>query len=288
MGTGISRRLLLGGLAAKNLTAWQAGPGQILYICPMDADVRSGQPGKCPKCGMALQPGLREPIEYRLLLDTEPRAIRPGMDVELQFRILDPESGAVVRQFREVHEKLFHLFLLSEDLEFFVHDHPILDRDGVFRLRAKLPKGGVYRLLCDVYPADGTPQLLPKTLLVAGKRSRPGRLIPDLAPKMTANMEVRLETDPPRPLAARKTRLLFHLLPSELLQPYLGAWGHLLAASEDTIDLLHSHPFLADGGPRVQFDLIFPRAVPYRIWVQFQRAGVVNTAVFTLPVAGLT
>src|SRR5687767_2032935 len=25
------------------------------YVCPMDADVRSAKPGKCPKCGMALE-----------------------------------------------------------------------------------------------------------------------------------------------------------------------------------------------------------------------------------------
>lgn len=26
------------------------------YICPMHASVRQPNPGKCPKCGMALQP----------------------------------------------------------------------------------------------------------------------------------------------------------------------------------------------------------------------------------------
>jgi len=34
----------------------------------------------------------------------------------------------------------------------------------------------------------------------------------------------------------------------------------------------------------VQFNLVFPRARMYRIWVQFQRNGVVNTAHFDIPV----
>src|SRR4029077_1084049 len=34
-----------------------APPGAT-YICPMDPEVRSPEPGACPKCGMALEPDL--------------------------------------------------------------------------------------------------------------------------------------------------------------------------------------------------------------------------------------
>jgi len=57
----------------------------------------------------------------------------------------------------------------------------------------------------------------------------------------------------------------------------------MLAASEDLIDLIHTHPFIADGGPNMQFNLTFPRPGTYRVWVQFQRKGVVNTAHFDIP-----
>jgi len=71
-----------------------------------------------------------------------------------------------------------------------------------------------------------------------------------------------------------------------LLERYLGAWGHLPAASHDLIDTLHEHPFLAQGG-QMQFNLVFPRPAVYRVWVQFQRRGVVNTVAFTVPVSRL-
>ncbi len=61
----------------------------------------------------------------------------------------------------------------------------------------------------------------------------------------------------------------------------------MLAASDDLIDLIHEHPFLADGGSQIQFNVIFPRARTYRMWVQFQRQGVVNTAHFDVPVSAL-
>jgi hypothetical protein len=62
----------------------------------------------------------------------------------------------------------------------------------------------------------------------------------------------------------------------------------MLAASSDLIDMLHMHPFLADTAKgTMQFNAIFPRAGLYRVWTQFQRDGVVNTIVFTVPVKAL-
>jgi hypothetical protein len=93
--------------------------------------------------------------------------------------------------------------------------------------------------------------------------------------------------DPPQPIAGKKTLLFFKLKPADGLEPYIGAWGHMLAVSNDLIDMIHTHPSIADGGPNVQFDLYFPREATYRIWVQFQRLGKVNTLEFTVPVSRL-
>jgi hypothetical protein len=142
-------------------------------------------------------------------------------------------------------------------------------------------------VLADYYPSKGTPQLTAKTFFVPGGTWAPQHLNADLTAKHTENMDVELTTEPATPLAGFKTLLFFRLKPAEGLEPYLGAWAHMLAASDDLIDLIHTHPFIADGGAQVQFNIIFPRAHSYRMWVQFQRKGVVNTAVFTVPVSEL-
>ena len=261
------------------------------YVCPMDPDIRSATPGKCPRCGMNLVLGIPEPVEYSLNLTVSPLAPKPGDRVDLAFRIKDPKTGAAVNQFETVHEKLFHMFIVSQDLEFFVHDHPVVSGAGTFRYAGILPKAGMYRVLADYYPANGSPQLTARTIFVPGGGWRIpqhiGRPEPDLAAKHTANMDVELVTEPPAPIAGFKTMLFFRVKPGEGLEPYLGAWGHMLASSDDLIDLIHTHPFLADGGPAIQFNVIFPRARTYRLWAQFQRRGVVNTAVFTIPVSAL-
>ncbi len=252
----------------------------------MDPDIRSKSPGRCSKCGMELVPGIPDQTEYPVKLRVKPPGFRPGQKVELQFEIRDPRKGELVRNYRVIHEKLFHLFVISRDLEYFGHEHPVLGADSVFRLTIELPKPGPYRMLCDFYPEGGAPQLIPKTLIAPGDGPKP-RLAPDLSLKRGENMEVELTTEPPQPIAGKKTLLFFHIKPAEGLEPYLGVWGHLLAASDDLIDLIHTHPAIADGGPQVQFNIIFPRQALYRIWVQFQRQGKVNTLVFTVPVTEL-
>jgi hypothetical protein len=149
----------------------------------------------------------------------------------------------------------------------------------------------MYRVVSDFYPTGGTPQFLIRTILAPGKRgeavSLPPALAADLASKQGENLSVELATEPPQPLAGKETLMFFRLNPADGLEPYLAAWGHMLAASGDLIDLIHDHPLYADGGPQVQFNVIFPREGIYRVWVQFQRKGVVNTVAFNVPVKTL-
>jgi len=275
--------LLAGWLLAQD-PASQAPPD---YVCPMDPDVRATAPGRCPRCGMNLVIGVPDPIEYPVDLAVNPRAPKPGGIADLTFHIRDPKTGAPVTQFTTVHEKLFHLFLVSQDLEFFAHEHPVALPKGTFRYQAHLPKPGMYRVVADFYPTAGTPQLITRTLFAGGSPQPPPQLARDLSPKHAGNMTVELTTEPAQPIAGYKTMLFFRVSPADGLEPYLGAWCHMLAASDDLIDMIHTHPFFGDGGSQIQFNVIFPRARTYKLWVQFQRKGVVNTASFTVPVSVL-
>jgi hypothetical protein len=255
----------------------------LVWICPMDPDVRSHDPGTCPRCGMKLASGLPEPTEYHLNIGLSPRLIEPGKPMNLVFEIHDPWKDRPVTKFQVVHEKLFHMFVIGQDLDFFLHDHPVFSPDGNFHFdNLVVPKPGMYRVLGDFYPDGATPQLIAKTLIVPGEPlPAPVSLTPDYAPKDAENLHVEFHTVPEVPIAGMTTQLHFKLSPAEGIEKYLAAWGHMLVASDDLIDLIHTHPFIADGGPEVQFNVVFPRpGRHYRVWVQFQREGVVNTAKF--------
>jgi Heavy metal binding domain len=252
----------------------------------MDPEVRSNTPGICPRCGMKLVLGIPDSARYPVALTVTPNPPRPGAETELTFAIADPHSGKPVEHFQVIHEKLFHLFVVSQDLCWFEHEHPDPQPGGTFRIRERFPKPGMYRVLADFYPEGGTPQLVARTVIVPGDSAlEPAKLRTDLAPKQAANLKVELVTDPPQPIAGLKTLVWFRLSPADGIEKYIGAWGHLLMVSDDLVDAIHTHPFLADGGPEEQFIVIFPRARTYRIWAQFQRLGVVDTVAFNVPVS---
>jgi hypothetical protein len=75
------------------------------------------------------------------------------------------------------------------------------------------------------------------------------------------------------------------------LQPYLGAYGHLVALRAGDLAYLHVHPGGTPGdgttrpGPDISFSAEVPSAGTYRLFLDFRHAGVVHTAPFTV-VAG--
>jgi hypothetical protein len=257
----------------------------------MDPEIRAAAASKCSKCGMDLVLGVTEPVEYNIKLRLDPPAIEAGEPVELQFEILDPRDNKRAREFSVVHDKLFHLLYVSNDLEVFRHEHPVLGDDDIFRHQTVFPKPGAYRLLADFYPTSATPQLIPVTVTTKGfeqsLEESIGRLGPNRAPQRGENLTISLRTEPAEPIAALKTLLFFELDTAEGLEPFLGAWAHMLSVSEDLVDMIHAHPAIADGGPLIQMNVIFPRPGMYRVWIQVQRKGTVNTVSFTIPVQKL-
>lgn len=254
-----------------------------VYVCPMDPDVRSNGPGRCRRCGMALVAGIPDPVEFHLDLTTTPSPPAAKQPTTLEFLVHDPWKDRPVHDFVVVHEKLFHAFVVSQDLSYFNHGHPVLQADGEFAFPVTLPTGGMFRVLGDFYPDGATPQLITETLFVPGASPEAANLSRDYSTKSDQNMTVSVSTLPEQPTAGTRTQMTFHVDPVDGFEKYLGAWGHMLAASDDLIDMIHLHPRRADGGD-VQFDVAFPRARAYRVWVQFQRHGVVNTVHFDVPV----
>lgn len=287
----------------------QATPsGSDVYSCPMHPDAIAARPGSCPRCGMTL---IRlDPFdarEYDVEARTDPATVRHGRPFRLQLTIREPITQAVVRDFATVHDKRYHLFVISQDLEHYAHVHPDQQPDGSWVLALTLPKPGYYKLYSDFLPSGGTPQVVPLPLVTAGYRgdlaASGAALVADSVLRATAGtMTVALAVPIGGFVAGREETFACDLrdrgtgAPVADIEPYLAAWGHTLVMSEDTQAVVHAHPVelvpegdtTARGGPTITFKALFPKAGRYRLWTQMKRHDNVVTAVFTVDVASPT
>jgi hypothetical protein len=274
------------------------------FYCPMHPDITATTEGACFRCGMKLVPG--DPLdarEYLLEMNATPQAVRPEQPVRLAFRVRDPDTRATVFSFATVHEKQFHLFVVSHDLEYYDHVHPEMQADGSWAIEVTLPKAGYYKLIADFLPLGGTPQVVPRLLaagnagdLVAARASLPSD---DGFRKTAGSMDVALSLPPDGLVAGRDETLRYHIVdvktgrPVTDLEPYLAAFGHTLVLSEDTLEYVHAHPVeqlpepidTAAGGPDLTFKALLPKPGRYRLWTQLKRDDVISTARFTVTAA---
>jgi hypothetical protein len=64
--------------------------------------------------------------------------------VELQLRIKQIRTRQTLKDFEVVHEKRLHLVILSEDLKWFRHLHPVQKKDGSWVTQINFPMGKLF------------------------------------------------------------------------------------------------------------------------------------------------
>lgn len=255
------------------------------FWCPMHPEERSATRGVCSLCGMRLVPippatFATYPVDLR---------VTPTMSgVRLRLGVKHPATGAIVRRLSIVHERSLHLFVVGDGLEFFTHDHPVQQADGVFVLDLALPRRGSYMAIAEFLPEGATPQTFQQAFTTGGAVGRPAAVTIDIAPKTVDG--VRVSVDAAKVVAGDSKPLTFTIenaasgAPITDIESYLGASGHLLAVPPDLTEAVHGHPTESVTGPVLSFAPLMPRAGPYKLWVQFQRAGHVSTASFVIDV----
>ncbi len=210
-----------------------------------------------------------------------------GTPTDFSFRITGSD-GAPVTAFDEAHTQRLHLIVVRRDTTGFQHLHPNMDADGTWRVPITVPAGGSYRAFADFTPTGG-----PAVTLGVDLAAR-GDFAPTVhQPSRTAQVDgyqVQLDGDlvagQSAPLTLTVTR---DGAPVTDLQPYLGAYGHLVALREGDLAYLHVHPEGSPGdgrttaGPQIRFVAEVPSPARYRLFLDFQHAGTVRTAEFTVP-----
>ena len=225
--------------------------------------------------------------EGGVTLDVLTAGLATGKQANFAFRILD-EDGHAVTDFQPTHDKLMHLIVARRDLSGFQHVHPEMAADGTWTVPLTLASAGDFRVFADFQRADEDeghtlgadvavtgayrPVPLPLAALTAivgeYRVTLSGTLVPGTTSKLTLSVDK-------------------GGVPVTDLQPYLAAYGHLIALRQGDLAYLHVHPDGEPGdgktkpGPNIVFYAEVPSAGTYRLYLDFKHGETVRTAEFT-------
>ncbi|MFJ9416544.1 hypothetical protein ACIRPT_20475 [Streptomyces sp. NPDC101227] len=252
-----------------------------------------GTPGSGTAGGQDAPAGGLEISGNGYTLDLKTPRVAADRNSALRFAIRD-RTGRQVTAYQRRHDKELHLILTSRDLGTFRHLHPTRAADGTWSAPADLPEAGTYRLFADFTPAGkGAKNLTLGADLAVSGDYRPAPLPAASAVARvdgyTVTLAGRLHPGTAGELTVKVTR---NGRPVTDLDPYLGAYGHLVALRSGDLAYLHVHPNGEPGdgrtkpGPEVSFTATAPSAGAYRLFLDFRHHGTVRTAAFTVTASG--
>lgn len=217
-----------------------------------------------------------------------PDGIRPGESFTIDIHVQDDKGGKVA-DFDVFQEKLMHLILVSDDLGFFSHLHPVHQGSGHFQTNAVLPFVGAYTLFSDYKPAGDKEQISVLKLQMKGTEKSSNVTDMKITEKVVQDTRVRMSFSPKTVKANEDAIVTFGLKqldgkPVTGLGPYLGEKGHLVIIRKSVPltakDYIHAHAMKEGETSDISFTTRFPDRGLYKLWCQFNRKGQILTADF--------
>lgn len=215
-----------------------------------------------------------------------------GTDGEL-FLTITGSDGNPVTDFDLEHEKELHLIVVRADGQHFRHVHPEREAEGTWSIPWAWEAAGSYRIFADFVPTEtGEGITLSTSVQVAGD------YVPELpteqattttADGFEASVDGDLEAGESVELTMTITR---DGEPVTALEPYLGAYGHLVALRDGDLAYLHAHPHGEEpqegetSGPEIVFEATAPTPGRYLLYLDFQVDGEVHTAELVVNTVG--
>ncbi|MBD2214741.1 hypothetical protein H6G27_33560 [Nostoc linckia FACHB-104] len=221
-----------------------------------------------------------------------PSHISPNQNIPISIDVQDL-NGKAITNFDTFQEKLMHLIVVSDDLQFFSHIHPTYKNNGQFEVAASFPQAGGYTFFSDYKPTGKTEQVSVLKAQVSGN-TIPSPEIDIQRSKTFNDTQVNLALSETTVKAGQEVTLMFKLQdtgdqqPLTDLQPYLGENGHLVIVRNSkqltAADYIHAHALKNTPTGHVHFMTSFPQPGKYKLWGQFNRNGKIITADFWLNV----
>lgn len=214
--------------------------------------------------------------------------VETNTEGELSFTITGPD-GQPVTDFELDHEEEMHLITVRSDGQHFRHVHPELDAGGTWSIPWEWTAAGTYRVFADFVPGETGEGMTLSTEVQVGGTYEPVSPTGPVAETHVQGFDIEVEGE----LVAGESSELSMVItrdgePVTELQPYLGAFGHLVALRNGDLAYLHVHPHGdapepgTTSGPEIVFEATAPTPGLYLLYLDFQVEGEVYTAPFII------
>lgn len=259
-------------------------PGQGKHEIAFVVDVKDERPAS----------GSR-PLPYQLKVIDWPAHAMAGQPTNLKMQVVDTKTGKPQASFDVAHEKQFHLLLASKDLNWFLHEHPVMAKDGTWSIPITFPAGGDYWIYGDVAPSGKGSRVLIAKVSVHGDKPKWDTKLSLTTIATDGGLKGELMTRGEIEVG-RKTTLMVKLTDEKTgaaagdTVKWLGAAGHMMIFHQDGLTVVHSHPAEdAENEAQVKQGMVhfsgrFPKPGKYKVYAQFDWRGAVRTLGFAIEV----
>lgn len=258
-------------------------PGQGKHDIAFLVDVKDERPAS-----------LAKPQPFQLKVVDWPAHAMAGQPSNLKLQVVETKTGKVQSAFDIAHEKRFHLLLASKDLNWFLHEHPEMAKDGTWSIPITFPAGGDYWIYGDVAPSGKGSRVLIAKVSVMGDKPKWDTKLNLTTTAVDGGLKGELVTRDIQ--VGRKTTLMVKLSDEKTGQAagdtvkWLGAAGHMMIFHQDGQTVVHSHPAEdAENEAQVKKGMVhftgrFPKPGLYKVYAQFDWRGAVRTLGFAIEV----
>ena len=250
----------------------------------------ASMPGMPGMDKMAGGDGLSDSKDGYRLASTD-ATLPAGTKAAYRFTVTGPDAQPVTA-FAVDQTKRLHFYAIRSDLTGFQHIHPAMATDGTWMANLDTLAPGSWRMFAtftlDSGADKGTTFVLSRTVTVPGNALTtplPAAAASTRVDGYTVTVKGELMAGMEHPLTVTVTK---GGKPVTDLQPYLDTYAHLTAFHEGDEAFAHLHPTTMvngdHGGPDLSFHAELPKAGNWRLFLQFQTAGILHTAALTLNV----
>jgi hypothetical protein len=219
--------------------------------------------------------------ESRIALEPDVISMSAG-SAKYKFQLIDTETKKLIgdQDLNIGHEKKLHLIIYDPSLREFQHVHPVFD-GTMWIADTQFSADGNYWIWAQgELASDGEEFSSSNKLDITGGTSAWP------TPPVLGNQRVgtsgtsAIELSNTKLVAGKMVMLDLKMTRTDgttpKLEPYLGAFAHIIATPADGDALIHVHP-ISTGPSEGMLHATFPTAGEYRLWIQFIDDGILKT-----------